>query len=429
MKRFVRLFVRMIPATVFTAKPSINEQRYALGNEPLTLPKDASMAKAFTERFSPWLIFVCLLLITSCATAPDQTEQHETSTMQAQKPGTSYFTGKFSWLSKCKADESGKTPLDTLSQEYTGNIAIIGDGWVLPHLGGSDLGQIYDLNANGKNAEAQCIQKVRDLAHERSLKTFLTVTIAWDETEVDGWSRQSIIGYEEQAIKNPALLQPIVTKAKAYDGVIADIEVGATDNPDLYTHYCETLKRALGDVPLGIALIHKYTGDNRTSLNGFQDWRALGNIATFAIIMALDQEGDTANQPIVTSKWLEQIYHYAQATLSPKKTMWELAGYCHIWGGNNNKLWNCSFDDVLAIRSKIANKIYTVITENDDATLLNYTDEQGVRYYFADPRPVEMFTALRKLTGQCITGSYYSLEYEDKNHTLSTLLKQAGVFC
>jgi hypothetical protein len=387
------------------------------------------MAKVFKERFNPWLIFVCLLLMSACGTTTDQAEKHETPTGQAEKQSASAFTGKFSWISKCKVSLEGKTPLDTLSQEYSGNIAIIGDGWLLPHLGGSDLGQIYNLSANGQNAEAQCIQNVRDTAHERSLKTFLTITIAWDESEANGWSRQSIIGYEEQAIKNPALLQPIVTKAKTYDGVIADIEVGATDNPGLYTHYCETLKKALGDVPLGIALIHKYPGDNRTSLNGFQDWQALGNIAAFTIIMALDQEGDAANQPIVTSKWLQQIYNYAWATLSPEKIMWELAGYCHVWGGNNNKLWNCSYDDVLDIRSKIANKTYTMITENDDATLINYRDERGVTYYFADPRTVEMFAALKKLTGRCITGSYYSVEYEDKNHTLSTMLKQAGVFC
>jgi len=376
-----------------------------------------------------WLIFVCLLLTSSCGTATDQTEKPGTPTEQAAKQNASYFTGKFSWISKCKVDSEGKTPLDALSPEYTGNIAIIGDGWVLPHLGGSDLGQLYNLSANGENSEVQCIQKVRDTAHERNLKTFLTITIAWDEAEINGWSRQSIIGYEERAIKNPALFQPIVTKAKAYDGVIADIEVGATNNPDLYTHYCEALKKALGDIPLGIALIHKYPGDNRTSLNGFQDWSALGNIATFTIIMALDQEGNAVDQPIVTSKWLQQIYNYAQATLSPEKIMWELASYCHIWGGNNDKLWNCSYDDVLDVRSKIANKTYTVITENDDATLVNYRDENGVSYYFADPRTVEMYTALRKLTGQCITGSYYSLEYEDKNYTLSTLLKQSGVFC
>src|SRR5262249_18654655 len=124
-----------------------------------------------------------------------------------------------------------------------------------------------------------------------------------------------------------------------------------------------------------------------------------------------------------------QIYNYARTALSPAKTMWELAGYCHIWGENNNKMWNCSYDDVLDIRSKIANKTYTVITQNDDITLINYRDESGVSYYLADPRPVEMFTSLRKLTGQCITGSYYALEYEDKSHTLSTTLKQAGVFC
>lgn len=376
-----------------------------------------------------WLIFVYLLLTSSCGATTDQTEKPGTPTGQAKNQITSYFTGKFSWISKCHVDSEGKTPLDTLSPEYTGNIAIIGDAWVLPHLGGSDLGQLYDLSANGQSSEAQCIQKVRDTAHERNLKTFLTITIAWDEAEINGWSRQSIIGYEEQAIQNLALFQPIVTKAKAYDGVIVDVEVGATDNPNLYTQYCEALKKALGNVPLGIALIHKYPGDNFTSLNGFQDWSALGNIATFVIIMALDQEGDAANQPIVTSKWLQQIYNYAQTTLSPEKVMWELAGYCHIWGGNSNKIWNCGYDDVLDIRSKIANKTYTVITENDDATLVNYRDENGVSYYFADPRTVEMYTALRKLTGRCITGSYYSLEYEDKNHTLSTLLNQAGVFC
>jgi hypothetical protein len=387
------------------------------------------MAKVFTERLNPWPIFVCLLLISSCGTATDQAEKRATPTYQAEKQKPSYFTGKFSWISKCKVDSEGKTPLDTLSQEYTGNIAIIGDGWVLPHLGGSDLGQIYDLSANGQNSQAQCIQKVNDTAHKRGLKTFLTITIAWDETEVNGWSQKSIIGYEEQVIKNPALLQPIVTKAKAYDGVIADIEVGATDNPDLYTHYCETLKKALGDVPLGVALIHKYPGDNRTSLNGFQDWQALGKSTAFTIIMALDQEGETANQPIVTSKWLQQIYNYAQSTLSPEKIMWELAGYCHIWGGNNNKMWNCSYDDVIDVRSKIADKTYTVITENEDKTLINYRDEKGISYYLADPRPVEMFTYLQKLTGRCITGSYYSLDYEDKGYTLSTALKQAGVFC
>lgn len=387
------------------------------------------MATEFAERFSLWPLFICLLLVSSCGTATDQTEKHATPTVQAARPSTSSFTGKFSWLSHCRVDESGKTPLDTLSQEYTGNIAIIGDGWVLPHLGGSDLGQLYDLSTNGQSAQAQCIQKVHDLARERGLKTFLTITIAWDEAEKDGWSRQSIIGYEEQAINRPALLQPIVTKAKTYDGVIADIEVGATDHPDLYTHYCEALKKALGDVPLGIALIHKYPGDNRTKLNGFQDWQALGNIAAFTIIMALDQEGDATNQPIVTSQWLEHIYHYAQKMLSPEKIMWELAGYCHLWGGTNAKQWNCGFDDVLEIRKKIADKTYTVITKNDDATLVQYSDEKGIRYSLADPRPVEMFASLRKLTGQCLTGSYYALEYEDKNHTLSTLLKQSGVFC
>lgn len=376
-----------------------------------------------------WLVFVYLLLASSCGTATDQTEKPVTPTGQAKKQITSYFTGKFSWISKCNVDSEGKTPLDTLSQEYTGNIAIVGDAWVLPHPGGSDLGQLYDLSANGQSSEAQCIQKVRDTAHARNLKTFLTITIAWDEAEINGWSRQSIIGYEEQTIKNPALFQPIVTKAKAYDGVIADIEVGATDNPNLYTQYCEALKKALGNVPLGIALIHKYPGDNLTSMNGFQDWQALGNVATFVIIMALDQDADAVNQPIVTSKWLQQIYDYAQTTLSPEKIMWELAGYCHIWGGNSNKIWNCGYDDVLNIRSKIANKTYTVITENDDVTLVNYRDETGVSYYFADPRTVEMYTFLRKLTENCITGSYYSLEYEDKNHSLSTLLKQAGVFC
>jgi hypothetical protein len=347
-------------------------------------------------------------------------------TPPALTPVGSMLSGRFEWIRQCTLNQDGTTPYALVNKKQ--DIVAMDNGWVLP-----DTGELFSLQANNPQRYL-CTQRVIEQAKARQARVYLSLQVDsgyWSVADVEAYE-QRVVDAAKQGDYSPLKSIIGLVRKEGYDGLIVDFEVLHTAS--LFTSYCNVLAKVMQGLgkPLGIALIHKFSGDGLEQVNGFQDWKALGAVAHFLIIMAMDEyQGKAGHNPLVTTRWLKSIWQYARSTLPVDKIAWELAGYCWLWYKDEYGMFksrvvldaqSCSYTNVFEARRSPSYQ-----HENADGTLASYT-AGNYPYELADPQVTAMFTFLRQQTGSCLVGSYYYLKEENKDLEVE-LDKTSNVFC
>lgn len=337
------------------------------------------------------------------AIPPQVTTANDPRLLHGKAPTLSWITGK-------ECQQGVQAYLRTAATNP--DAALVGTGWIDP-----TTGSLIQGESNNCVQGSLSMDSVVQLIHSKGGMAYLTLTIMTD-VGPNAWTAQQETNYIIQGTTDHSYVDKIVQEVQRlnYDGVIMDLE-GANSNQPSIGYYFATFNQKVWAAlkPLhkkyGIALIHKLNDhDDYYDINGFEDWRLLGQSADFIVIMALDQSYFTPG-PTVSVPWLKQLLAYTLQTMPQMlpRVIWELPFYGATWRLENGSwVFNAGINDKDAINlvaSIPTARIDPTASDLNDATSahLTYTDSSGIQrtvWYPSTKNLVTIVTQFRQILKQ-----------------------------
>ncbi|MBQ9313598.1 MAG: hypothetical protein IJ220_01125 [Clostridia bacterium] len=193
----------------------------------------------------------------------------------------------------------------------------------------------FDLDANG-NLQLNVVDaKLVTNMHEKGIKVVPFLSNHWDRAK----GRRALQNADKLATQ-------IVNAIEKYhlDGVNIDLENLTEVDKNNYTNLVKTIKRKLPTgKTISIAVAANPKGWN-TGWQGSYDYKELGTIADYIMLMAYDEhyEGSEAG-PIASIEFVEDSIKYALKYISCDKLVLGVAFYGRYWNRNTRirRIWSC----------------------------------------------------------------------------------------
>ena len=184
----------------------------------------------------------------------------------------------------------------------------------------------FSLNAQGELGGYPCTEDL-DLIRSRGVPALLVVTNGFDKNLTtrllsDPEARKRAL---DQIVKR--------VEEQGWSGVNLDFENVSPQDRELYSAFVEELSRRLRPqrmVTVAVPL-RKRSWENQSWARAY-DYRALGRVSDFLVIMGYDQHWAGAPPgPIGERAWLEEGVDYAVSVVPPEKVVLGLPSYAYDW--------------------------------------------------------------------------------------------------
>ena len=178
------------------------------------------------------------------------------------------------------------------------------------------------------------------LARSKGIKTLMVIHNI--SGSIDSHSAYNAISdkYRKKLIDN--IVNEI--KKNGYDGVNIDFEGIPVAGKKAFNSFLEELDSRLGQSKLLTVAVPAKTSDNGNSWNGAYDFKTIGRLADYVVLMTYDEHwGEGPPGPVASVPWLTRVLDYSTGVIPPHKILMGIPAYGYDWpSGQKGKAvkWN-----------------------------------------------------------------------------------------
>jgi len=197
----------------------------------------------------------------------------------------------------------------------------------------------YAVDEKGNLKGSASIEGIK-VARSKGIKTLMVVHNI--SGTIEGNAAYSAITdkYRKKLVDN--IVNEI--KRSGYDGVNVDLEGIPPAGKKYYNALLEDLRNQLGQSKLLTVAVPAKTSDNGSTWNGAYDYKTIGRLADYVVIMSYDEHwGGGPPGPVASIPWVTKVLDYSTKVIPPHKILMGIAAYGYDWpSGQKGKAikWN-----------------------------------------------------------------------------------------
>jgi spore germination protein len=154
----------------------------------------------------------------------------------------------------------------------------------------------------------------------------LVITIPWNSTLAH-------IYLDPKLPFRSRIIEDIVERSKAFDGVQIDFESVSKEDGTAYLNFLAAIKKALPeDKIFSVAVMARWAAHKEANPDDAFDYPFIGIMADRVVIMAYDEHYRGGSPgPIASLPWCKKIFDYALSTIDPQKLVMGIPLYGRGW--------------------------------------------------------------------------------------------------
>ncbi len=185
----------------------------------------------------------------------------------------------------------------------------------------------YSINAQGQVVDGRHVEEAFRFAKEKGLE----VVVLINNKKGEGYGNAGMLRTAElrrRAAENIAEL----VESKGYDGVNIDFEAMPPESRDAFTSFMRELAARLRPKGKVIAASVFPKVDISPRIHGAHDWRALGEIVDYLVLMLYDRHWASGRPgPVSPLPWVQANVDAALKVLPPEKIVVAVGTYGYDW--------------------------------------------------------------------------------------------------